>query len=485
MSNITRSFFLRWMFFVWTGIFSCFFSAAQLCTGSLGDPVVNITFGTGGNSGSGFIAPGYNYTSSSCPNDGFYTITSSTSGCFGNAWHTVNADHTGNGAFMLVNASFQPGDFYVGTVTGLCPNTTYEFSAWIMNVLLSASGIKPDITFSIETPSGTILNQYNTGGINVTAQPLWEQYGFFFTTTAGNPDVVLRMTNNAPGGIGNDLALDDITFRPCGPVLSSVIQGNINDTIDVCIDEQANYFFSATISPGFVLPVFQWQVSNDSGTIWTDIAGANSLTYLRQPSLAGNFWYRLTVAESGNASITACRIASNILIVNAHPKPIVNAGPDKVIIAGRPATLGGTVLGENPTFNWSPPDFLSDVTVLNPVTTADQDILYTLSAESQFGCTNEDQVMIKVVAGIFVPTAFTPNNDGKNDSWKIPFLDPDLGATVNVYNRYGQLVYHAAGVAVDWNGTLKGIPQPTGTYVYYIHFTDGTPDMKGTLNLIR
>src|SRR5690606_27265848 len=146
--------------------------------------------------------------------------------------------------------------------------------------------------------------------------------GFFFTTTAGNPDVVLRMTNNAPGGGGNDLALDDITFRPCGPVLSSVIQGNINDTIDVCTDEQTNYFFSAIISPGFVLPVFQWQVSTDSGTIWTDIAGANSLTYLRQPSLAGNFWYRLTVAESGNASITACRIASNILIVNAHPKPI-------------------------------------------------------------------------------------------------------------------------------------------------------------------
>ena len=52
--------------------------------------------------------------------------------------------------------------------------------AWIMNVLLSASGIKPNITFSIETPTGMILNQFNTGSIDATSQAEWKQYGFFF-----------------------------------------------------------------------------------------------------------------------------------------------------------------------------------------------------------------------------------------------------------------------------------------------------------------
>jgi len=93
--------------------------------------------------------------------------------------------------------------------------------------------------------------------------------------------------------------------------------------------------------------------------------------------------------------------------------------------------------------------------------------------------------MVKVVAGIFVPTAFTPNNDGRNDYWRIPYLDPLQGATVSVFNRYGQLVYQAAGTAVSWDGTFKGIPQNTGTYVYLIQFKDGTPDMKGTFTLVR
>ena len=472
------------IFFLSLAIFISVFSHAQLCTGSLGDPVVNITFGSGVAGNTAFAAPGYIYTSSSCPNDGYYTITSSTSGCFNSTWLTVNSDHTGNGAFMLVNASLQPADFFVSTVTGLCPNTTYEFSAWILNVLKSFTGIQPNITFTIETPSGAILNTYNTGNISVTPQPVWKQYGFYFTTSAVNADVVLRIRNNAPGGVGNDLALDDITFRPCGPVLNSVINGNGNK-VDVCSYDQTDYFFSSVISPGFISPVFQWQISNDSGTTWKDISGANNFTYQRKPTGAGNYWYRQTVAENGNAGISSCRIGSNVLNINVHPKPAINAGPDRIVIIGGHITLVATINGGNNVYSWSPPDFLSSASILNPVASPDKDMLYSLNAVSEYGCINQDQVLIKVVAGIFVPTAFTPNNDGKNDSWTIPYLDPLLNAQVNLYNRYGQLVYQVSGATVEWNGTWKGVPQPSGTFVYFIHFKDGTPDMKGTINLIR
>jgi gliding motility-associated-like protein len=471
------------IFFLSIGIFFSLFSHAQLCTGSLGDPVVNITFSAGTNPASGYSPPGYTYTSSYCPNDGSYTITPSTSGCFNNTWHTVNSDHTGNGAFMLVNASYQPADFFVTTVTGLCKNTTYEFSAWIMNVLVPPYGIQPNITFTIETPSGLILNTYNTGNIPVTPLPVWKQYGFYFTTMAGNPDVVLRITNNAPGGVGNDLALDDISFRPCGPVLNTVIQG-IGVKVDVCKIDQTDYFFNSAISPGFLSPFFQWQVSTDS-TTWSDIPGANSLNYQRQPTTAGNYWYRLTVSENENAGNSACRVGSNLLNINIHPKPDISAGPDRILIKGGHTILAATNNGGNIFYSWSPPYFLSSTSILNPVASPDKDMLYSLAAISEYGCTHEDKVLVKVVEGIFVPTAFTPNNDGKNDTWTIPFLDPLFDARVNVYNRYGQLVYQVSGSQVNWNGTFNGMPQASGTFVYLIRFKDGTPDMKGTLTLIR
>ena len=466
-------------------VFLQFPASGQLCTGSLGDPVVHIDFGSPTNPSTGFTAPGYTYSNSSCPNDGFYTITGYSTGCFGGAWHTVAADHTGGGNYMLVNASFQPGDFFVKTVSNLCPNTTYEFSAWIMNVLISPSGIKPDITFRIETPSGTILNQYSTGGISVTGSPRWEQYGFYFTTTAGNTDVVIRMTNNAPGGQGNDLALDDIMFRPCGPVVTSVIQG-VSLPVNVCVYEHQSYTLAGSLSPGFVNPVYQWQQSVDSGRTWTDIPGASGATYTRPPSGEGRFRYRLSVAESGNAGIASCRIASEQLEVNIHPRPQVSAGPDKIRVAGYSDTwLAAVVSGDNVQYRWTPPDYLSSDTSLQPLVTAVSDMQYLLTAVSGVGCTNEDAVLVKVVAGVFVPNAFTPNNDGKNDRWTIPFLDPSWGARVMVFDRAGQLVYQARGVAVDWDGNFRGMPLDAGSFVYFIQFADGKPDLKGTLTLIR
>jgi gliding motility-associated-like protein len=466
-------------------VFLSFFAHSQLCTGSLGDPAVNITFGTGTTPDFNFTPPSaYTYVSNTCPNDGFYTIATSTSGCFGNAWHTVSSDHTGGGAFMLVNASNTPGDFFVATVTDLCPNTTYEFSAWIMNVLISPTGIQPDLTFKVETPSGTILNQFNTGGIAALPSPRWDKYGFFFTTTAGNPTIVLRITNNAPGGIGNDLALDDITFRPCGPAITSSIQGS-GDEVDLCIYNQNSYTFDGFVSAGYSNPVYQWQASADSGRTWTDIAGANTLLFVRQPTVAGNYKYRLSVAEAGNVGLLACRVSSNILSINVHPKPVVNAGPDRILITGNAVTLAATVTGDSPVYNWSPPTDLSDATALNPLASPDADRQYTLFVESAYGCINEDAMNIKVVAGIFVPTAFTPNNDGKNDTWTIPFLDATLGATVTVFNRYGQLVYKVTGEAVNWDGKIDGIIQPSGSYVYMISFKKGIADMKGTVTIIR
>jgi gliding motility-associated-like protein len=457
---------------------------AQLCTGSLGDPAVNITFGPGGSNTNNTAPGGYIFTSSSCPDDGYYTVTRSTSGCFGNSWHTVPGDHTGGGNFLLVNASFSPGDFFLTSVTDLCPNTTYEFAAWIMNVL-NRDGIKPNITFRIETPTGTVLQEFQTGDINTTGIPSWVQYGFYFTTPATNAVIVLRMTNNAPGGLGNDLALDDITFRPCGPLINASIAGNTSDTVDICEGNGNVYTFDANIGSGFASPVYRWQSSVDEGNTWIDIPGATSSSYTRQPSGPGKYLYRLSVVESGAAGISACRIASNEVIINVHPKPIVDAGSDKIVLTGNTAVLDGKAEGENINYSWSPNNFITDITLLNPVVSPVADMNYTLTATSVYGCSSADDVLVKVVTGIYVPNAFTPNGDGMNDEWRIPFLDPAFGAAVSVFNRYGQLVYHCESQVVAWDGKLNGKKQSAGVYVYLVTFKGSKLQLKGHLTLLR
>lgn len=459
---------------------------AQLCSGSLGDAVVNIDFGNGANPGAGYTPTNsYIYAGGQCPNDGYYTITTSSANCFGGTWHTVNSDHTGNGAFLLVNASYTPGDFIVTRVTDLCPNITYEFAAWMLNIM-NRPGIQPNITFTIETESGTVLQQYTTGDIPQTASPQWKQYGFFFTTPVNNPVIILRMRNNAPGGIGNDIAMDDITFRPCSAVaLAAHFTGNTNDTVHVCEGSTGSYGMQGTVTGTFVNPVYQWQLSTDSAKTWKDIAGATALGYTAKPVTAGAYWYRFAAVESTSAANVKCRTASSYIVVNVHSKPVVTAGGKRVMIAGNPIELAGNVIADNATFYWSPALFLSDANSLKPSASPPTDITYTLSASTVHGCYNADAAYIKVIKGIFVPNVFTPNNDGKNDSWHIPYLDLAFGATVRVFNRYGELVYFSDNAVVNWDGTFKTMPLPGGVYIYHVQFSNGYPDIKGSVLLMR
>lgn len=326
-------------------------SYAQLCSGSLGDPVVKLDFGFGnGTHGTalGSSITSYTYSSASFPNDGSYTIESTTAGA-GNVWWSTT-DHTGGGYMMVVNASTSVTDyFYKNTVTGLCANTTYEFAAWIMNLLRTQDNSTPDITFTIEKTDGTILETYSTGNIPLAGSALWKQYGFFFQTPMGVDTVVIRMRNNKVGAMpGNDLALDDITFRPCGPTVTSELASSSSTSIQVCEGQATNYTLSGQIvtSGVYANAAYQWQLSTDSGTTWSDIAGATNTTYTATPQTAGIYMYRLSTAESVNIGSAACRVASNVITL------AINDAPDAPVAVATPTQCGtatGGIIISSPT----------------------------------------------------------------------------------------------------------------------------------------
>ena len=313
-----------------------------LCNGSLGDPVINITFGHGPNPGPAlpFIVPGattnLTYIASAGdppfppPNDGQYSISNSVP--FNDTWFFRAKDHTGtypDGYMAIYNASQLPGEFYKQTVSGLCGSTTYEFAAWLANILnpyLRTEDLHPDVTFSIELSDGTVLQSYDTGPLLQTAYMTWKQYGLFFTTPSNVSSVVIRMINNNPGGqahLGNDLAIDDITFRPCGPIITtSISNSQAVDSTAVC--EGSSLHLYGTASTGYTNPSYFWQFSSDSGQTWIDLPNSNSFDLNVTPFSNGKMLdlkYRMVTAESANINSPNCRVASNAVTITVDPGP--------------------------------------------------------------------------------------------------------------------------------------------------------------------
>ncbi|MFS4468699.1 T9SS type B sorting domain-containing protein [Maribacter sp. 2210JD10-5] len=299
------------------------------CSGSSGDPIFTEDFGTGTTQGPAlpFGTTTYTFTSGT-PNDGSYTI-SSNSRFF--EFHDI-PDHTPgdtNGKMFIINAddSVNGGEFFRTTVTGLCENTTYEFSSWLINILSSNSvcpggGIPINVKFQILDSSNTIvLAEGDTGDIPGTLSPVWDQYALVFTTKPGENSVVLKMLNNGIGGCGNDLAIDDIAFRTCGDFVS--LTDTANNTFLVQCEAEGALSATLNVKPDFSIftsHAYQWQQSAD-GSIWNDIIGETSTTYTT-PLITEDTFYRVKVAEDPiNLNNDSCNIVSDIFDINIVPQP--------------------------------------------------------------------------------------------------------------------------------------------------------------------
>jgi len=89
---------------------------------------------------------------------------------------------------------------------------------------------------------------------------------------------------------------------------------------------------------------------------------------------------------------------------------------------------------------------------------------------------------------LFIPNAFTPNGDGKNDLFKIRYIYPPSKFKINIYSRTGQQLFSSSDPSAEWNGNFKGKPQAVGTYIYEVEYFDHKNKyhlLKGTVELIR
>jgi hypothetical protein len=205
--------------------FAAFFTTnviAQTEDCTFKSPFIHLHFGKGEVQDANAVSlPLYNRVFSSCPTDGHYSFASYTSECFRGDWHTIE-DHTpgdASGNMLLVNSAYNEGLFFETRVSGFKAGKRYQFGVWLMNVCKPSYKcpfpLLPNLMVRLQTPSGKTVAQFSTGEIARVASPEWTQHRAEFTLPVTSEELILTMINNAPGGCGNDFALDDITFREC------------------------------------------------------------------------------------------------------------------------------------------------------------------------------------------------------------------------------------------------------------------------------
>lgn len=345
-------------------LFFCKEGTAQLgfCSGSKGDPIFQEGFGSASSPGNE-LGPGvtsYRFVRQD-PQDGEYTIAADIGNTI-TSWHNYIPQNTiSGGNALIVNADFNPGKFYEKEISGLCENTTYEFSAFLMNIYNKASNVCIDreipnnVKFEIwDETNSFVLKSGDTGDIFASNSPNWEQFALTFQSEPGQDAVILKMYNNGQGGCGNDLAIDDIIFSSCGDLTEIKTQQGDSVSIGICKENTPISRILTAIPDNSVYEqhYYQWQESSNSED-WQDITGANAQLYKTGP-VYNTTYFRVKVAEDViNLAGNECSSASEAFEIRIIQKPLAPVSPGDIMVCGNNAIPALQVnTGEGMLVNW-------------------------------------------------------------------------------------------------------------------------------------
>jgi gliding motility-associated-like protein len=297
----------------------------------------------------------------------------------------------------------------------------------------------------------------------------WTPSAYMNDATLANPFVTPPATTtfHVIATIGSCSASDNVTIRTA-PYPKAKAGA---DTM-IC------YNTSVQLHGSYVGTTFSWSPANS-------LSDAGSMDPVATP--AATTTYVLHVYDT----IGCPKPGFDTVIVTVLPKVIAFAGRDTSIVVGQPLQLnasGGLI------YQWSPSYGLSSASIADPVAIYDapnESIRYKVVVADEAGCVDSAFVAVKVFntrPQVFVPTAFTPNNDGKNDLLRPIAVGISQIDYFRVFNRWGQLVFSTTTNGKGWDGTVNGQPQGTDTYVWIVHATDYAGKSffaKGVVTLIR
>ncbi len=250
-------------------------------------------------------------------------------------------------------------------------------------------------------------------------------------------------------------------------------------------------FFTPEVQCGFEVELTnQSAVADDFLWVFNDPnnPGATSTEFNPTYNYAeeGNYEIML-IAEPGTICSDTFFADVNLL---APPEVLVN--PENATIKLGESVNITASYDENYDYLWTPSEWLSDTSTNAPTAMPQSDISYTILVTDSAGCTTQAVVNIFVITlceepYVFIPTGFTPNGDGRNDSFKVIGNDLDEVYLI-VYNRWGEQLFESNDPSVGWDGTFKGKELPPDAYGFYAEvkcLNGDTFVKKGNVTLIR
>jgi gliding motility-associated-like protein len=230
---------------------------------------------------------------------------------------------------------------------------------------------------------------------------------------------------------------------------------------------------AASLTPS--IPIRQWY--------WITGDGKEDSTANVNHYYPGGGIYTVGVYALNDAGCSSDTATAQLTIYQTKAK----LGNDTIVAFGQPLQLhasGGDF------YQWIPATCLNNPSIADPVTILYNNFQYIVKAYTSFGCPTFDTIQIKAYKGpaLYVPNAFTPDNNGINDRFHPIIVGMESIDYFEVYNRVGQKVFSSQGAGSGWDGNFNGQPQPLGTYVWLIKGRDYLGIMhseKGTVVLIR
>ena len=340
-------------------------------------------------------------------------------------------------------------------------------------------------TFSSEICAGQMVN-FTAVANNAGNNPVYQwrlnstnvgtnSNSFSSSSLTQNDTVYCLVTGN-----GSVTCTDPV---PSNKVIISVNAGlsptiNIKPSAnDICKGSPVTFTASTTNAN---IPVYQWILNGKN-------VGTNSISFTSS-TLEENDVITCRLTTSGPACASSTVISPEVKM-HIKQSPVISLYPKDTLVApGTQVKLNANIVGQYTSYTWSPSAMLTSSATLQPTTVALNDnVEYSLNVVGDGGCNSKAVAILRIYRKLYMPNAFTPNGDNVNDIYRIP-----PGSYINlyefsIYDRFGQKVFTTTDITKGWDGTLKGLQSPIGSYTYLIRGADDKSSIteKGTVTLIR